>query len=201
MKPSIISKFTSSENTARPIKRSDFHNAIIQYEISRFEVENLLTERLVHDLRSTPDNPMIQAGPGRCVFLVSGYDEEQRELFEIPEFVAFVRKVNESSPCWIYFSHPGFPEVPASRWLSLIAFCSINNVVVVRQAGIEKIHFACLEAEIEEFVDRQIRDFNAMCSLAKVRRKAIKKRLSEIRQCLGIRDRKNPQKMRESNAQ
>jgi len=136
---------------------------------------------------------MIQAGPGCCIFWVSGYEEEQRELFEIPEFVAFVRKVNESSPCWIYFAHPGFRKIPASRWLNLIAFCSANNASVVRQTGIDKFHFACSEAEIEEFVDRQMRDFNGMCSLAKVRRKEIKKCLSEIRQCLGIPDRKTRQ--------
>lgn len=190
MKPSIISRFTHNENAAKPIKRSDFHNAIIQYEISRFEVENLITDRLVHDLRSTPDNPMIQAGPGCCIFWVSGYEEEQRELFEIPEFVAFVRKVNESSPCWVYFAHPGFRKIPASRWLNLIAFCSANNAEVVRQAGIDKFHFACSAPEIEEFVDRQMPDFKAMCSLAKVRRKEIRKCLAVIWECLGIQGRK-----------
>jgi hypothetical protein len=67
-----------------------------------------------------------------------------------------VRKANESSPapCWIYFSHPGFRKIPASRWLNLIAFCSINNAAVVRQTGIDKFQFACSETEIEEFVDR-----------------------------------------------
>lgn len=190
MTPFITSRFTHTENTARPVKGSDFHNAIIQYEVSRLEVENLITDRLVHDLRPTPDNPMILAGPGRCLFWVSGYDDDPRELFEVPEFVAFVRKVNESSPCWIYFAHPGFSKIPASRWLNLIAFCSANNAEVVRQAGIDKFHFACSEPEIEEFVARQMRDFHAMCSLAKVRRKQIKRCLSEIRECLGIPGRK-----------
>jgi len=190
MNHSIITRFSNTKNVANPVKRADFHNAIIQYEISRLEVDNLLIDRLVRDLRPEPDNPMIYVGPGRCIFRVSGYDEDQRELFEIPEFVAFVRKVNESAPCWLYFSHPGFRKIPASRWLNLIAFCSINSAAVVRQTGIDKFHFACSEAEIEEFADRQMPDFNAMCSLAKVRRKDIRKSLSKIWQCLGIRDRK-----------
>jgi hypothetical protein len=78
--------------------------------------------------------------------------------------------------------------------LNLIAFCCANNAEVVRKTGIDKFQFACSEVEIEEFVDRQMSDFHAMCSLAKVRGKAIKKCLSEIRECLGIPGRKTRQK-------
>lgn len=159
---------------------------LLIYQITRLEIETGFVDRLVYDLRPTDDNPMVHAGPGRCFFTVTGYDDDSRELFEIPEFVAFVRKANEFSPCWLYFSHPGYRKIPASRWLNLISFCSINNAAVVRQKGNDKFNFACAEDEIMEFVAGQMDDFNAMCSTAKVHKKAIKESLSKIHQCLGI---------------
>jgi len=179
--------FILADNNSR-IDSTDLQNSLLVYQITRLEVEMGFVDRLLYDMRPTSDNPLVYAGPGKCIFSVIGYDDDPRELFEIPQFVSFVRKANEFSPppCWIYFSHPGFRKIPASRWLSLVAFCSINNASTVRQSGVEKFHFALSKPEISDFLARQMTDFNAMCSLANVRGREIKKCLSSVRKCLGI---------------
>ena len=39
----------------------------------------------------------------KYVFLISGYDEDQRELYQIPEVVSFIKNLNSKLPFWLYF--------------------------------------------------------------------------------------------------
>jgi len=154
--------------------------ATFLYHISRQEVENGNVGRLVNDLRPHHDNLMTRAGPGCCMFYVEGYDDDSRELYEIPEFLAFVRKANESLPCWIYFSDPEW------RWINLIAFCSIQNASVFRKLGESNYTFLFPGAGIADFLLPQIEDYNALCALAKVSDNVEDNHLAKILRSLGL---------------
>ena len=39
----------------------------------------------------------------RYVFLISGYDDDPRELYQIPEMVSFIKDLNSKLPFWLYF--------------------------------------------------------------------------------------------------
>ena len=39
----------------------------------------------------------------KYVFLVSGYDDDYRELYQIPEVVEFITALNSKLPFWLYF--------------------------------------------------------------------------------------------------
>ena len=39
----------------------------------------------------------------KYVFLISGYDNDQRELYQIPEVVSFIKDLNSKLPFWLYF--------------------------------------------------------------------------------------------------
>jgi len=39
----------------------------------------------------------------RYVFLISGYDDDPRELYQIPEVVSFIKDLNSKLPFWLYF--------------------------------------------------------------------------------------------------
>jgi len=159
---------------------ADFSKSVVLYEISRFEVENGLVDRLIHDMRVQDDNPMIHGGPGHCGFWVSGYDDDPRELYEIPEVVAFMRKADESCPCWIYFSNV------ECRWLGLVAFCTSQNGGVFRRKDESKFTFALSGPEISGFLTRQMSDFDAFCALAKIPETRIRDHVSGILQSFGI---------------
>jgi len=168
-----------SGNVPTDMSKTDFKNSIVTYQISRFEVENCLTERLVHELRVHKNNPLIQAGPGSVIFMVTGYDYDSREVYQIPEFVAFIRKANESSPCWIYYA------APESYWLQTVVFCISKTAYVSgSRPGFRTLAFSPYEAA--GFIDQQLDDCCELSIIAKVSEKKSKKHLKHVFGCFGI---------------
>ena len=45
----------------------------------------------------------FEAAFQRYVFLISGYDDDPRELYQIPEVVSFIKNLNSKLPFWLYF--------------------------------------------------------------------------------------------------
>ena len=39
----------------------------------------------------------------KYVLLISGYDDDPRELYQIPEVVNFIKELNSNLPFWLYF--------------------------------------------------------------------------------------------------
>ena len=39
----------------------------------------------------------------KYVLLISGYDDDHRELYQIPEVVSFIKDLNSKLPFWLYF--------------------------------------------------------------------------------------------------
>jgi len=160
------------------ISKTDFRRSLVSYEISRFEIENCLTERLVNDLRVDQKNPFIHAGPGRVIFHVSGFDDDPRELYEIPEFAAFIRQANKTRPCWTYYA------AVESRWLQIVAYCTTAAFQGLPGKGHRML---CLPLEESaKFLRSQLGDHEKLCSLAKVPRKKIKANLKQILQSFQI---------------
>lgn len=53
----------------------------------------------------------------RMDWSISGYDDDSRELFQIPEVVAFLRQLDERWPYWGFYQHP------CGRWVRTMTFC------------------------------------------------------------------------------
>ena len=177
----IISKTHSKASGHEPndIKETDFRNSVVRYEISRFEIEQSFTERIVYDLRIDKSNPLVYAGPGNVVFFVSGYDNDPREIYEIPEFVAFILKANEAGPCWMYFA------APESLWLQTVAFCALKNSHVSgSRPGYRTLAFSICEAV--GFLNSQLDDYGRLCDIAKVPKKELQKHLELAFEGFGI---------------
>ena len=143
------------------------------YEISRYEIENGFTDRLVHDLRVDPENPLIQAGIGSVIFMVTGYDIDFRELYDIPEFVAYIRKANEAALCWMYYASP------ESLWLQTVVFCISKSAYVSgSRPGFRTLAFSPYEAA--GFLDRQLDDCCELSIIAKVSEKKSREHLKLV---------------------
>ncbi len=179
MKTSIISRFTDTENVTTPIAWADFQGATIQYEISHHEIENRLTSRLAHDLRVDPKNPLVIAGPGSIVFSVNGYDDDQRELYQIPKFVRFIRRVNKAAPCWLYFA------VPESNWLQVVA-CSVLRSSRVHRSRSDKKILGFSTAELAHFLDSQVENFYQLSTVANVDKRKAEEHLQSVLGIFGI---------------
>lgn len=124
------------------------------YIIAREEIEAGDTTRLLHDLRTEPDNPFFQAGPGNVVFDVSGYDEDPRDLLTIPEFRSFVEKVQQQAPCWLYFA------MPIDGWLRIIVAAGTADYRVMKMNG--KLRVGVTKTQVANFMETQLQEYNKL---------------------------------------
>ncbi len=178
-KPTMTTKCHSAGGIASAITKADLKNSVVMYEISRDEIENGLTDRLVHDLRVDQENPLVQAGIGNVIFMVTGYDDDPREIYEISEFAAYITKANESAPCWMYYA------APESLWLQTVAFCVLKSAHVSgSRPGFRTIAFSPYEAA--GFLDSQLDDCCELSIIAKGSEKKSREHLKLVFKGFGI---------------
>ena len=76
----------------------------IVLQISQEAIQNCDTSEYVTLLHGITDSlQSFEAAFQRYVFLISGYDNDQRELYQIPEVVSFIKDLNSKLPFWLYF--------------------------------------------------------------------------------------------------
>lgn len=122
----------------------------VRYIIGREEIESCDTSRLIHDLRPELDNPLFKAGAGNVSFRVHGYDDDPRDLLQIPEFRAFCRKMHQEAVCWLYFAMPG------NAWLRIMAAGSSDCQIVVEN-GVSRV--AITKGQVADFIQPQINEY------------------------------------------
>ena len=73
-------------------------------QISQEAIQNCDTSEYVTLLHGITDSlQSFETAFQRNVFLISGYDNDQRELHQIPELVSFIKDLNSKLPFWLYF--------------------------------------------------------------------------------------------------
>ena len=76
----------------------------IVLQISQEAIQNCDTSKYVTLLHGITDSlQSFEAAFQRYVFLISGYDNDQRELYQIPEVVSFINDLNSKLSFWLYF--------------------------------------------------------------------------------------------------
>ena len=80
----------------------------IVLQISQEAIQNCDTSEYVTLLYgATGSLQSFEAAFQRYVFLISGYDDDPRELYQIPEVVSFIKDLNRKLPFWLYFVNTG----------------------------------------------------------------------------------------------
>ena len=76
----------------------------IVLQISQEAIQNCDTSEYVTLLHGiTGSLQSFEAPFQRYVFLISGYDDDPRELYQIPVVVSFIKDLNSKLPFWMYF--------------------------------------------------------------------------------------------------
>ena len=76
----------------------------IVLQISQKNIKDCDTSEYVSLLHgATGSLQSFEAAFQRYVLSVSGYDNDQRELYQIPEVVSFIKDLNSKLPFWLYF--------------------------------------------------------------------------------------------------
>jgi len=131
---------------------SNTEPAIIVLDITRKEVESgsigSVLERL-HVLTDTRENSLLYRES--LVFQVSGYDDDPRELSEIPEVRSFFHRLAAEWPHWLWFLARGCSAVA----LLLALLCEVKRVRTNgRNAGVEYASKTELAAVMMDLFDR-----------------------------------------------
>ena len=93
-----MNEFTSSPPDIS--QQSDY----IVLQISQEAIQNCDTSEYVTLLHGiTGSLQSFEEGFQKYVFLISGYDDDPRELYQIPEVVSFIKDLNSKLPFWLYF--------------------------------------------------------------------------------------------------
>ena len=75
----------------------------IVLQISQDAIQNCDTSEYVAMLHGiTGSLQSFEEAFQRYVLSVSGYDNDQRELYQIPEVVSFIKDLNSKLPFWLY---------------------------------------------------------------------------------------------------
>ena len=76
----------------------------IVLQISQRNIQDCDTSEYVTLLHgATGSLQSFEEGFQKYVFLISGYDDDPRELYQIPEVVSFIKDLNSKLPFWLYF--------------------------------------------------------------------------------------------------
>ena len=76
----------------------------IVLQISQENIKDCNTSEYVNLLHgATGTIQSFEVAFQRYVFLISGYDDDPRELYQIPEVVSFIKDLNSKLPFWLYF--------------------------------------------------------------------------------------------------
>jgi hypothetical protein len=76
----------------------------IVLQITQKAIQNCDTSEyvaLLHDTTGTAQS--FESVFQKYVLLISGYDDDPRELYQIPEVVSFIKDLNSKLPFWLYF--------------------------------------------------------------------------------------------------
>ncbi len=76
----------------------------IVLKITQEAIQNCNTSEyvaLLHDATGTVQS--FENVFQKYVLLISGYDDDPRELYQIPEVVSFIKDLNSKLPFWLYF--------------------------------------------------------------------------------------------------
>lgn len=91
---------------------------LVQYWIDRVDIEAGNETNFLSFLSDISSSREVSVGlRGRVEFCVHGYDDDPRELHEIPEVVAFLKKIDNSWSYWMLF------QFPQGHWLRMLALC------------------------------------------------------------------------------
>ena len=80
------------------------HSDYIVLQISQENIKDCNTSEYVTLLHgATGTIQSFEVAFQRYVFLISGYDDDPRELYQIPEVVSFIKDLKSKLPFWLYF--------------------------------------------------------------------------------------------------
>lgn len=95
------------------------------------------------------DTATVRRFRGRLHFFLSGYDDDPRELYEIPEVKPYLRALDAKFPYWFWFLEPADPAI-------LLLVACLAEPAEYGSHG-SKVSLTIMPAALAPFLQRQMR--------------------------------------------
>jgi hypothetical protein len=98
---------------------------------SRAEVEAADIDHALSALNKLLNPEVAQRLKGRLIFEIRGYEDDPRDLWEIPEVRAWMQALDQAFPHWFYFMNVGSRSTLAFIAFSLCTFKKVPNGKII----------------------------------------------------------------------
>jgi hypothetical protein len=155
---------------------------LIVYQFSRDKVERgdfsaflatFGTDRL-------PTGPALAGLQGGLIFAVEGYDDDDREIYAIPEVRRFYASFHRAWPYWLYFC-----DLNQDR-LKAMVMCCLPTVTAVTRHGHSAVGVQFDQLELLHWLGAHFGQMNAMCDQAGLSERAIYDRTKAVMEFFGF---------------
>ena len=145
------------------VERGDFAHFLALYQLDRLPVGRPLRDQL-----------------GSMVFVVEGYDTDEREIHSIPEVRKFYRAFHEAWPYWFFFC------TLEEDAMKMMVLCCLNSFTMLKVDGRSDCQVQYDPAELLEFLKRDFLQMNLICERAQIFEDRIARRSDDIFRYFGL---------------
>ena len=153
------------------------------FRLTKDEIENLQIERLLFGIATEAKNRGgVSEVQGKISFEVSGYDDDPRELWKIPEARSYFKKLDKAAPFFLYF-------IANENWAPIVRvylkmFIDPDFFVMVGDELPEST-----EREVATFIDFRLKEVASYCknvSIAEGKEVDPEETIYQTYRCLGF---------------
>lgn len=117
---------------------------------------------------------------GSLVFVVEGYDHDDREIHSIPEVRAFYRHFHQAWPYWLYFC------TLEEDAMKMMVLCCLNSFTMIKIDGRPDCQVQHEPKELTDFLSQSLPHMNQICARAGVFPDRVAERTKAILQYFGL---------------
>ncbi len=142
---------------------------VIFYQFSRAKVErgdfrHFLT---LYALDKLPTGRRLRQMMDSMVFVIEGWDDDPREIHDIPEIRRFYRAFHEAWPYWLYFCNLD------TDILRAMVMCCMDAIASLKVDGQSQVGVECDPAQLLRFVQAGFPHMNRLCERGKMSERLI----------------------------
>lgn len=117
---------------------------------------------------------------GSLVFVVEGYDHDDREIHSIPEVRTFYRRFHQAWPYWLYFC------TLEEDAMKMMVLCCLNSFTMIKIDGRSDCQVQYEPNELTNFLTQSLSHMNQICARAGVFPDRVAERTKAITQYFGL---------------
>jgi hypothetical protein len=142
---------------------------IIFYQFSRPKVEQCDFSHFLglYAPDRLPTGSRLREMMDRMIFLISGYDDDAREVHTIHEVRRFYTVFHQAWPYWLYFCNLDTKE------LQMMVMCCLSSLAAMKVDGRPNVAVKYDRLELLRFVSNDFSPMNVMCERAEMTERMI----------------------------